>query len=51
MLTIHGRDPASSKMLEIHIGDGLITEVRPSDASADLWLSPGFVDLQVDGPK
>jgi N-acetylglucosamine-6-phosphate deacetylase len=49
MLTIHGRDPASSKMLEIHIGDGLITEVRPSDASADLWLSPGFVDLQVNG--
>jgi N-acetylglucosamine-6-phosphate deacetylase len=36
-------------MLEIRIVDGLITEVRPSDASTDLWLSPGFVDLQVNG--
>ncbi|HZY61480.1 MAG TPA: amidohydrolase family protein [Edaphobacter sp.] len=49
MLTIHGRDPASLKVLEVRTEDGLITEVRPSDASADLWLAPGFVDLQVNG--
>jgi N-acetylglucosamine-6-phosphate deacetylase len=46
---LHGRDPNSLQVIEIELDDGLITAVRPSATSSDLWLTPGFVDLQVNG--
>jgi N-acetylglucosamine-6-phosphate deacetylase len=46
---LHGRDPKSLQVIEVEIEDGLITAVRPSARSSDLWLTPGFVDLQVNG--
>jgi N-acetylglucosamine-6-phosphate deacetylase len=46
---LHGRDPKSLQVIEIELDGGLITAVRPSARSSDLWLTPGFVDLQVNG--
>lgn len=46
---LHGRDPESLQVIEVEIEDGLITAVGPSARSSDLWLTPGFVDLQVNG--
>jgi len=46
---LQGRDPKSLQLIEVEIEDGLIAAVRPSAGSSDLWLIPGFADLQVNG--
>lgn len=47
--SITGRDPSSGKPLQITIANGQIQSIEsgPSDESA--WISPGFIDLQVNG--
>ncbi|MBL8599874.1 MAG: amidohydrolase family protein [Devosia sp.] len=47
--TLAGRDPATGGGIVITIADGRIAGVAPSRAAGDLWLSPGLVDLQVNG--
>ncbi len=47
--TITGRDPESGKTLEITIENGKIQTIAPSLVEESLWLSPGFIDLQVNG--
>jgi len=47
--TIIGRDPGSSHTLSVKIDAGVITLIEPTDSDTDLYLSPGFVDLQVNG--
>jgi len=48
-ITITGRDPQSGNCLAIHVEKGVITRVEKSSAQSDFFLSPGLVDLQVNG--
>jgi N-acetylglucosamine-6-phosphate deacetylase len=49
-VTMRGRCALSLQPLEVRLGGGLIEGVRPLDQlDEDIWLAPGFVDLQVNG--
>jgi N-acetylglucosamine-6-phosphate deacetylase len=43
-----GKDPATGETLEVEFGQTIVA-VRPAAAPADLYLAPGFVDIQVNG--
>ena len=47
--TITGRDPQSGRCLTLHVEKGVITRIEQSSAQSDFLLSPGLVDLQVNG--
>jgi N-acetylglucosamine-6-phosphate deacetylase len=47
--SITGRDPSSGNALEVTIVDGRIQAIAPSSTEEAPWLSPGFIDLQVNG--
>jgi N-acetylglucosamine-6-phosphate deacetylase len=47
--SIKGRDPASGEVIEVFVENGAIQSIVTSSDSEDLWLSPGFIDLQVNG--
>jgi N-acetylglucosamine-6-phosphate deacetylase len=49
MKTITGRDPQSGLNLTLVVEEGVIVRVEESSVSSDLFLSPGLVDLQVNG--
>jgi N-acetylglucosamine-6-phosphate deacetylase len=47
---IHGRNPLTGEFIEILLQDGVIRSMAPAlHGDEDLWLSPGFIDLQVNG--
>lgn len=46
---IHGRDPLTGEFIEVLVEDGVIRSIAPGQPGDDLWLSPGFIDLQVNG--
>lgn len=48
-MTITGRDPGTGRTVQVRTRDGGVEWVRPVDGSAELWLAPGLVDLQVNG--
>jgi N-acetylglucosamine-6-phosphate deacetylase len=47
--SITGRDPSSGNVLEVIIENGCIRAIIPSPVEEAPWLSPGFIDLQVNG--
>jgi len=47
--SIVGRHPASGAGISVEIDSGRIAAIRPAEVPEDLWLSPGLVDLQVNG--
>jgi N-acetylglucosamine-6-phosphate deacetylase len=47
--SITGRNPSSGNILEVTVEDGRIQAIVPSHAEEAPWLSPGFLDLQVNG--
>lgn len=47
--SITGRDPSTGEPLKITIEDGHIQTIAPGPADERAWLSPGFIDLQVNG--
>jgi N-acetylglucosamine-6-phosphate deacetylase len=47
--TITGLDPSDGQTIEISIRNGVIEAIRSCTTNGDLWLSPGLVDLQVNG--
>ena len=48
--SVVGRDPATHRALEVTFDDGVVTAVREVAGTPDLpWVSPGLVDLQVNG--
>jgi N-acetylglucosamine-6-phosphate deacetylase len=47
--TITGRDPQTGRCLALVIDNGVITRVDDCSADSDLFLSPGLIDLQVNG--
>ena len=49
MPAIVGRDPHTGEPLEIVVQNGLIHAVRAASHDDDVWLSPGLIDLQVNG--
>ncbi|MFI6348443.1 N-acetylglucosamine-6-phosphate deacetylase [Streptomyces sp. NPDC050560] len=44
-----GRDPDTGRPLAVSVADGVITAVGEGPADETHWLSPGLVDLQVNG--
>lgn len=46
---ITGRDPSTGEPLEITIEGGRIRGISRAAAAESAWLSPGFIDLQVNG--
>jgi N-acetylglucosamine-6-phosphate deacetylase len=46
---VTGRDPATGRTLCVTTDGPAIAEVRATDETAELWLSAGLVDLQVNG--
>jgi N-acetylglucosamine-6-phosphate deacetylase len=47
--TLTGRNPLNGRPLEVCLRDGVIQEIREGRRDEDAWLSPGLVDLQVNG--
>lgn len=47
--SIRGRDPHSGEFVEVFAREGVIQSIEPRVSGDDLWLSPGFIDLQVNG--
>lgn len=47
--SITGRDPATGNVLEVILENGRIRAIIPSPIEEAPWLSPGFIDLQVNG--
>lgn len=46
---IIGRDPQSGRCLSVAVNNGIIERVDDSSQSTNLFLSPGLIDLQVNG--
>jgi N-acetylglucosamine-6-phosphate deacetylase len=47
--TITGRNPQDGRPLLVTVSGGLIQKIEDGRREEDSWLSPGFVDLQVNG--
>mgnify|MGYP001809648595 CR=1 FL=1 len=47
--TISGIDPATGEGLAVTVRDGVIAAVTSGAPTGDMYLTPGFVDLQVNG--
>ena len=46
---IEGRDPRSGRSMSVTMEAGVVTEIEEGKCESDLYLSTGFVDLQVNG--
>jgi N-acetylglucosamine-6-phosphate deacetylase len=49
MQSIQGRNPANGENIEVIVDDGVIQSILPAASGEDRWLSPGFIDLQING--
>jgi N-acetylglucosamine-6-phosphate deacetylase len=49
MTSISGRDPHTGRTIEVEIRDGIIAAITDVPLAEPLWLSPGLVDLQING--
>lgn len=49
MQTLTGLNPKDGEPIEIAIRDGIIHAITPTQHGDERWLSPGFIDLQVNG--
>jgi N-acetylglucosamine-6-phosphate deacetylase len=47
--TVTGRNPLDGRPIEVAVCDGKIHAIHPGKRDEQEWLSPGFVDLQVNG--
>src|SRR5437868_9590764 len=52
--TVYGRHVETGEWVRLTLTDGGIASVEPADAAAaigglDVWSSPGFIDLQLNG--
>ncbi len=48
-IKIAGRDPQSGRSIDVSVADGVIARMEETSNDTDLYLSAGFVDLQVNG--
>jgi N-acetylglucosamine-6-phosphate deacetylase len=49
MKSFTGRIPSTGESLTVHCADGRIAAIEPGTSGANYWLTPGLVDLQVNG--
>jgi len=49
MTTISGRDPHTGRNIEVVIRDGIIAAINDVPSADPAWLSPGLIDLQING--
>lgn len=49
MQSIRGRNPVTGENIEVIVEGGLIQAILPASSDEERWLSPGFVDLQING--
>jgi N-acetylglucosamine-6-phosphate deacetylase len=49
MKVISGRNPNNGRPIEVTVRDGLVYAIREVRLEQEAWLSPGFIDLQVNG--
>jgi N-acetylglucosamine-6-phosphate deacetylase len=47
--SIFGRNPQDGRTIEVIVDDGRVQAIVPGSADQEAWLSPGFIDLQVNG--
>ena len=47
--TITGRDPRSGRCISLIVENGVIARVEDFPGESEFFLSPGLVDLQVNG--
>lgn len=48
-MTVSGRHPASGEAVAIHVGNGLIERVETVEENTEIYVSPGWIDIQVNG--
>ena len=48
-LKIKGRDLKTGKGIAVSVREGRITGIKPTVVTDNFWLSPGLIDLQVNG--
>lgn len=48
-MTLHGRHPATGAAIAVHVRNGVIERIESSSATDCPYLSPGWLDLQVNG--
>jgi N-acetylglucosamine-6-phosphate deacetylase len=51
MTSISGRDPNTGRNVEVVIRDGIIAAITDVPSADPAWLSPGLIDLQINGYK
>jgi N-acetylglucosamine-6-phosphate deacetylase len=49
MTTISGRNPHTGRNVEVVIRDGIIAAISDAPSADLVWLSPGLIDLQING--
>jgi len=49
MTTISGRNPHTGRNVEVVIRDGIIAAISDVPSADPVWLSPGLIDLQING--
>jgi len=47
--SIFGRNPQNGQPIKVIVNDGRVQAILPGRADEEAWLSPGFIDLQVNG--
>lgn len=47
--TVRGRNPSNGRSIEVVIEDGMVQAVAETRHDEEGWLSPGLIDLQVNG--
>jgi N-acetylglucosamine-6-phosphate deacetylase len=47
--TISGLNPLDGRPIEVIVVDGCVQAITPGRADQEAWLSPGLIDLQVNG--
>jgi N-acetylglucosamine-6-phosphate deacetylase len=47
--SLTGKDPSTGRTLRVSVEHGRIAAIEPTGEPTDSWLSPGLVDLQVNG--
>jgi len=47
--SIYGRNPQDGRPIEVIVDDGRVQAIVPGHDDQEAWLSPGFIDLQVNG--
>jgi len=47
--SIYGRNPQDGRPIEVIVDDGRVQAIVPGRGDQEAWLSPGLIDLQVNG--